>query len=75
MRHYILGNYSEAAKWFLKAAEKGLTGAQSLIGECYYICKGVAQDDEKAKFWLQKAAEQGNEEAEMILEYMDSEGL
>lgn len=33
---YVKGNYEEAVKWLCKAAEKGDSGSQALLGDCYY---------------------------------------
>ena len=39
---------TEAAHWFLKAAEQGNAKAQFYMGVCYYEGKGVPQDYAKA---------------------------
>ena len=51
---------AEAARWFLKAAEQGHTGAQLLLGAAYGLGEGVPKDDAEAARWYRKAAEQGN---------------
>ena len=54
---------AEAAKWYLKAAERGYVPAQYAIGCCYVHGDKV---DEGIK-WLRKAAEQGNADAQNTL--------
>lgn len=43
----------------LKAAEQGFARAQYNLGEMYALGDGVEQSNEKAREWLQKAADQG----------------
>ena len=50
-----------------KAADQGNAGAQSKLGECYYLGKGVAENDAKAVKWFQKSADQGNADAQYYL--------
>ena len=54
-------------KWFRKAADQGYANAQGYLGVSYFSGKGVAKDKEKARLWLTKAAENGNESAEQRL--------
>ncbi len=60
-------NLPEAAKWFEKAAQKGLKNAQRNIGMSYWRGIGVKQNDEKAVYWMQKAAEQDFDKAQLSL--------
>lgn len=60
-------NDTEAAKWFAKAAEKGLADAQFNLGLSYFIGKGVTQDKKQAVRWWQEAAGQGLGEAQYNL--------
>ena len=60
----------KAAGLFAKAADLGDMNAQYMFGLCYYHVIGVPQDDEKAAFWLRKAAAQGHEEAKEQLKEM-----
>ena len=62
---------AEAAKWYRKAAEQGLAGAQYCLGACYNNGEGVEQDFEEAAKWFRKAAEQGDEYAKKALERLD----
>jgi len=52
-------DYSEAAIWFRKAAEKGHQGSQVALGRLYAQGLGVEKDNDQALFWLRKAAAQG----------------
>lgn len=49
-------NATQAAKWFLKAAEEGMPEAQFSIGQCYLSGNGVQQNTSLAMEWIQKAA-------------------
>jgi uncharacterized protein len=44
-----------AAKWYLRAAEQGITQAQRQIGEMYEFGEGVQRDHEKAVAWIRRA--------------------
>jgi TPR repeat protein/serine/threonine protein kinase len=50
---------TEAVKWYRKAAELGLAGAQNNLGVCYQEGQGIAKDEAEAVNWYRKAAEQG----------------
>ena len=58
---------AEAAKWYRKAAEKGLASAQHNLGLCYDNGEGVPKDEAEAAKWYRKAAEQGYAEAQCDL--------
>ena len=53
---------AEAAKWFRKAAEQGLTEAQLALASLY-----ESEDSAEALKWYRKAAEQGSADAQMTL--------
>jgi TPR repeat protein len=48
-------DYSEAAKWYLAAAEHGVAIAQEQVGLMYYGGIGVDRDYSQAYFWLSLA--------------------
>jgi TPR repeat protein len=50
--------YSEAVRWWRKAAERGHAKAQFNLGCCYRDGQGVPQDYVEAVKWHRKAAEQ-----------------
>ena len=60
-------DYSEAVKWYRKAAEQGDATAQYNLGVCYEKGRGVPQDYSEAVKWYRKAAEQGDATAQYNL--------
>ncbi|MDE5880873.1 MAG: caspase family protein, partial [Muribaculaceae bacterium] len=52
-------DYSEAVKWYRKAAEQGYPIPQCSLGDMYYYGHGVAKDLSEAKKWWEKSAAQG----------------
>ena len=60
-------NYSEAVKYFRKAAEQGHALSQSYLGVCYYEGNGVSKNESEAVKWYRKAAEQGERTAQFNL--------
>ena len=56
--YYDHGNYKKAYAIFERFAELGVASMQDLCGDCYY--RETAMDVEKALYWSEKAAEQGN---------------
>ena len=60
-------NDSINAHAYREAAEQGDAEAQHNLGGCYYLGKGVPQDDTEAVKWFSKAAEQGDAEAQFTL--------
>ena len=53
-------NYTKAASYYAKAAEKGHAEAQNSLGNMYELGQGVEQDYEKAFELYSKAAEGGS---------------
>jgi hypothetical protein len=60
-------NYSEALKWYQKAADMGHAKAQYSIGWMYLVGYGVTKDKTLAMKWFKKAADQGDESAKAAL--------
>jgi hypothetical protein len=64
----------QAKEWYLEAAEGGHLMAQVELGSYYLFDEPFENDEQKyenqeqAMMWLQKAAEQGNEHAKILLE-------
>ncbi len=56
-------NYSEAVKWYRKAAELGNPKAQNSLAKCYEHGLGVKINHQEVIKWYNKAAEQGYYEA------------
>lgn len=68
--HYhdgIQTDYSEAAKWFRKAAEQGHARACFKIGWMYEHGEAVPKDKYKAAKWFLKGAEQGHAKSQVRL--------
>ena len=63
-------DYSEAFKWYSKAAEQGYAGAQTNLGLMYSEGKGTAQDYVQAVKWYKLAADKGFAEALHDLGFM-----
>jgi TPR repeat protein len=66
---------SEAASWFLKAANNGSLSAQARMGHHYKEGIGVSIDSYEAIKWYRKAASSGLAEAQVYLGYCYEEGL
>ncbi|MPM36478.1 hypothetical protein SDC9_83076 [bioreactor metagenome] len=56
-------NNNETISWLQKAAEKGDSESQFILGEMYYLGEGVAKDYNEAAKWFRRAAEKEYEEA------------
>ncbi len=74
LEHYDKKNYTEAVKWYRKAAEQGHAQAQCNLGNCYYSGQGVTKNISEAVKWYRKAAEQGFAWAQNILGYCYNNG-
>ena len=70
----VTQDYTEAVKWYRKAAERRNTNAQFNLGYCYQSGKGVPQNETKAVEWYRKAAEGGNTNAQFNLGYCYQSG-
>ncbi len=75
MRYYGAESYTEAARWFRMAAERGNADAQYMLGGLYSDGRGVAQDYAEALKWYRMAAEQGLYPAQTALKKMQDAGL
>ena len=88
MEYYRAKNYTQAASylekaanldWLEKSANQQFAPAQFGLGLMYYQGLGMAKDDKKAFFWVEKAATQGNgyEQARLKLGemYLRGEGV
>jgi hypothetical protein len=51
-------DFSEAVKWYRKAAEQNYAKAQNDLGYCYGKGQGVTKDEVEAVKWYRKAAKQ-----------------
>ncbi|MDD4869488.1 MAG: tetratricopeptide repeat protein [Kiritimatiellae bacterium] len=68
-------NYTEAAKWYLKAAEQGNASAQCHLGVMYCSGNGMKRNYEEAYKWFQKGADQNDEAAQLNLSKMYIDGV
>ena len=67
-------DFTEAAKWYQKAAEQGLAEAQYNLGVRYDRGQEVQQDFTEAAKWYQSAAEQGEAKSQYNLGVLYSNG-
>ena len=74
-QYYAYENYSEAVKWYRKAAEQDFVAAQYFLASCYANGKGIPQNYTEAVKWYCKAAEQGYTEAQYQLALCHNLGL
>jgi TPR repeat protein len=68
---YLMGrgvksSFSEAAKWWRRAANQNYVPAYVRLGNAYRHGSGVERDWEQARFWFAKAAENGDGKAKEI---------
>jgi TPR repeat protein len=61
-------------RWYRKAAEQGLAGAQFNLSVSYDKGVGVTQDYAEALKWYRKSAEQGFADAQVNLGVMHARG-
>lgn len=63
-------NYEEAALWYEKAAEQGVSDAQNNLGVMYKDGQGIKQDFKEAARWFRLAAQQNNVLAQLNLGWL-----
>ena len=70
-------DYSQAARWALKAAVQGDARAQSYLGGAYWRGDEVTRDSAEAARWFGRAADQGDRAASLFLAtaYWRGEGV
>ncbi len=67
--------FKSALPWYEKAAEAGLADAQYALSKIYAEAQGVAfNDDEKARVWLEKSANNGFDTAQVELGIWNANG-
>jgi hypothetical protein len=66
-KYFDYGNFKEAAKFYLIAAEKGDEEAMFNLGLTYKILENYSE----ARKWFQKAAERGDEKAKEYLKELE----
>lgn len=65
--YYEEKNFTEAVKWYKKAAEQGDIEAQYMLGMCCYDGVGIKKDYVEAVKWYRIAAERGHVDAQYNL--------
>jgi len=71
---YKKGNYGAAVKEWTALGEAGDISAQIMLGALYNKGGAVTRDDKIAAIWFEKAAGQGNAEAQYQLGYLNENG-
>jgi TPR repeat protein len=71
----LAADYSQAAGWFRKAAEKGNVEAEVHLADLYRDGRGVTRDMTQAITWYRKAAETGDAGAQGTLGILYSVGM
>ena len=56
--HGVTQNFTEAMKWYRKAADQGNANAQAMVGMMYEKARGVPESFTKALKWYRMAADQ-----------------
>lgn len=64
--------FSEAAKWYKNAAQKGNSTAQFNLAICYLKGEGTHKNISSAQHWLQKASKEGHKGAQDLLQKLNS---
>lgn len=71
----VARNEVEAMQWFRKAADRGYAAAEAALGYGYMSdLGGVRKDYQKAAFWLDRAARQGDLSAQINLATLHANG-
>ena len=65
---YLLSDYRRTLAIVLPRAEAGEPWAQYTLGYMYYYGRGIAQDRQKAKLWIETAAAKGYAPAQQALQ-------
>jgi uncharacterized protein len=64
----VAQNYSEAWRWYEKAAALGDAWAMFNMGAMYELGEGVSRSKSEARNWYQKAAARGHPDANRKLQ-------
>ena len=76
-RHFGKPEADVAYFWLRVAAELGVSGARTLLGDCYAKGEGIAPNPLRAAYWYTLAAEAGDFEAayRLVALYHDGRGV
>ena len=69
----VLKDDNEAAKWYRRAAERGMATAQFNLGLMYSKGKGVPQNDVIAHMWYNIASSNGSKTAKKNREIIEKQ--
>jgi TPR repeat protein len=72
--HGVSRDYTEAARWYRRAAQNSNAMAEATLGDIYYYGRGVPQDFAEAGQWWRLAAERGVAVAQLNLGVMYANG-
>ena len=64
--------FEEAFRYYALAADQGYTDAENSLGCCYSHGEGTEVDLGKARYWFERAAAKGNENATRNLAGLDA---
>jgi len=70
----VSANPKQAIRWFLRAAEHGVTEASRSLGEVFSVGKIGSKNYKEAVFWYKRAAESGDPESQANLGLMIANG-
>ncbi|EGB06301.1 hypothetical protein AURANDRAFT_29473, partial [Aureococcus anophagefferens] len=65
--------FEKAVRYFALAADQGYTDAELNLGCCYMDGEGTEVDLGKARYWFERAAAKGREEAITALAHLDAQ--
>lgn len=74
LRAFARGEFAAAVGLLTPCATAGDVKAQLLLSRLYYAGNGVEKDVEQYRYWLQRAAEQGDKSARARLKRLQSGG-
>ena len=69
------GDSVEAFKYFAQAAEGGIAEAERRVANCYFEGLGVPSSRSEGVQWLERAADHGDVEAQVLLAGMCAQGF
>ena len=64
--------FEEAFRYYALSADQGFTDGEHNLGCCYCFEKGTEFDLGKARYWFERAAAKGDEDAMNILALLDA---
>ena len=74
IKSFRIQDYRQAFIHLRPAAEQGSPEAQYAVGYMYYYGQGVIENRQKAWYWITKAAQNGNQDAQRAVKILKKEG-